>query len=130
MLGTAVAVLLKCFHSATSTPIQSDSPMPASNLKSFSHACRQVVGDDFHVSGISGAQNMETDAEDFGIDASWVQSGDSLRRFGSSGKAGDPTAVVLNSQHVHFRTLGSTLLPVTCFGGLHCKSMCLTILLQ
>lgn len=60
--------------------------------------CRQVVGDDFHVSAIVGAQNMETDAEDFGIDAAWVQNKDSPDHIGS--KAGDPTAVVLNSQHV------------------------------
>ena len=38
---------------------------------------------------------METYAEDFGIDADWVQSQD-----GSHSKSGDATAVVLNSQHV------------------------------
>ncbi|KAL3146757.1 hypothetical protein ABBQ38_014741 [Trebouxia sp. C0009 RCD-2024] len=56
---------------------------------------RQVVGDDFHVSAIVGAQNMETYSEDFGIDAGWVQSQD-----GSHSKRGDATAVVFNSPHV------------------------------
>lgn len=44
---------------------------------------------------------METDAEDLGIDAAWVQ--DSPDSTGS--KAGDPTAVVLNSQHVYSLSL-------------------------
>ena len=64
-----------------------------------------MVGDDFHVSAIVGAQNMETDAEDFGIDAAWLQNA------GSSGRGGDPTAVVVNSQHVNSWFLAFSQLP-------------------
>ena len=53
---------------------------------------------------------METDAEDFGIDASWLQNKGSLQSSGSSGKGGDPTAVVLNSQHVCSWSLAFSLL--------------------
>ena len=70
-----------------------------------------MVGDDFHVSAIVGAENMKRDAEDFGIDAAWLQNKDSLQNSGSSGQAGDPTAVVLNSQHVCSWSLAFSLLP-------------------
>lgn len=74
-------------------PVHMHRQSPAEQLPL--HACRQVVGDDFHVSAIVGAQNMETYSEDFGIDAGWVQSQD-----GSHSKRGDATAVVFNSPHV------------------------------
>lgn len=66
-----------------------------------------MVGDDFHVSAIVGAHNMETDAEEFGIDAAWLQN------EGRSGKGGDPAAVVLNSQHVNSWSLAFPK-PIVC----------------
>lgn len=63
-------------------------------------ACRQVMGDDFHASAIIGAQNLQADAADFGMDSDWVET-EAVPHNAS--RSAHPTAVVLNSQHV--RTL-------------------------
>lgn len=51
-----------------------------------------------HASAIIGAQNLDESAADFGIDAGWIKQQDTPQ----SAKALDPTAVVINSEHVSF----------------------------
>ena len=72
------------------------------------HACRQVIGNDFHASAIIGAQNLKADAGDFGIDAEWVDTEAVPDQATSGGKALDPTAVVFNSEHVSLLLLTSS----------------------
>ena len=59
------------------------------------------MGRDLHASAIIGAQNLDESAADFGIDAGWIKQQDTPQGS-QSAKALDPTAVVINSEHVSF----------------------------
>lgn len=96
------------------------------------NVCRQVVGEDFHATVIIGAENLKTEAEDFGIDAEWAQTEGKPHGNAAAGTPLDPTAVVINSQHVwratqaietfdHFGCLGSTLSSKCCEAGRHAR---------
>lgn len=72
-------------------------------LTCLSGNCRQVVGRDLHATAIIGAQNLNTNAADFGIDADWV--GQDKPKDSHSAEALDPAAIVINSEHVSFEKL-------------------------
>ena len=73
-------------------------------------ACRQIVGQDCHAVAIIGAENLKTEAEDFGIeDTEWAQTEEKSKGSKLSGATLDPTAVVINSEHVR-HALHETLL--------------------